>query len=129
MKKIKKVKPWAISFGRRPVFKGASSVKPTLGRIVHYLEKGYVYPGIVVDVGADSIIGLVFWNSFGDQMFRHSVPFTTKIAAVDGHWFWPPMPRPVVEDLKAPECKHLRRHKSTIEPGASIECLDCGKEL
>lgn len=112
-------------------------MKPTLGRIVHYLEGEHVFAGIVVHVDSDhSTVNLVFWNSFGTQMFRHGVAHSTKIAAENKRWFWPPMPQPTIDEVRkavekysAPKkCPHSRRSKS-LEPGVGITCVDCGEQL
>lgn len=78
-------------------------MKPTLGRIVHYMEGGEVYPAIVVHVVKDSpsmLADLAVWNPDATQVSKIAVPFSKEIAKDDCHWFWPPVPMPTPEDMK-----------------------------
>lgn len=78
-------------------------VRPTLGRIVHYLERGRVNAAIVINIDpADPWHVIInFWDEFGNQHFRAHVPYAGgQPARFDKHWWWPPMPRPTLDDVK-----------------------------
>jgi hypothetical protein len=77
-------------------------MRPSLGRIVHYLERGLVRAALIInlDPAAPWHVVLIFWDEFGTQHFRAHVPFSREPAKLDKHWWWPPMPKPTVEDMK-----------------------------
>ena len=83
-------------------------VKPTLARIVHYLENNHIFAAMVVHVDKDSPmhINLVFWNEHGEQLFRRAVPFLNeatkhKDPALIRAWVWPKVPMPNLEQVRA----------------------------
>lgn len=84
-------------------------MKPTLGRIVHYMEDGEIYPAMVVFVQPPNtqdlshhfdMINIVFWDGLGESHAKSLVPYSKDIAKDDRHWFWPPMPIPTADDMK-----------------------------
>ena len=85
------------------MYQGDGVMKPTLGRIVHYLELGQVMPALIVHVhntDIEGMINIVAWNETGHQMQRFNVCFSKLIAVDENHWFWPPMPKPTADDMK-----------------------------
>lgn len=91
-------------------------MKPTLGRIVHYMEDENVYAGIVVHAYEDSCINLVFWTSTGTPRYAYQVRESKQVAKDDRCWFWPPVLMPTPEDMKK-----LRDRIATQMPRPSTE--------
>jgi hypothetical protein len=77
-------------------------MRPTLGRIVHYVEDGQVFPALVVKVAPPGMsINLVLWNEFGTSQGRHDVRYSDNPARENKTWFWPAIPRLTLEEVKA----------------------------
>jgi hypothetical protein len=97
-------------------------MKPTLGRIVHYMEGGYVFAalivGIVPDEPAPTKVRLVFWNEFGNQAYRDSIEFSREVAKDERHWFWPPIPKPSVEEIQKLR-EEMMKTVTTVKPPAA----------
>ena len=79
-------------------------MKPTLGRIVHYLEDGQVYTAMIVWVDLDFFsqdrVNLAVWNDLGEQSSRIGAEFSPQLAMEDRKWFWPRMPHQVKGESK-----------------------------
>ena len=76
-------------------------MKPSIGRIVHFVNKRglgtEIFPAIITSVHSDTVVNLnVFYDgragsvAGGESPFESSVPFHEGPELVKGSWFWPP---------------------------------------
>lgn len=94
----------------------APIIRPSLGRVVYYIEHGHVFAAIVVHVEAASSsypesVNLIFWNKFGEQFKRMRVCHAGDPSTAKTGWFWPAAPKPSAEDMK----KLTDKFKAEIE--------------
>lgn len=66
-------------------------MKPTVGRIVHFMDGQDVYAAMIVWVFTDTCVNLVVWNSSGKQLNAVQVEKSEKLDGYEaGKWQWPP---------------------------------------
>lgn len=62
-------------------------MKPTIGRLVHYVNNGIIRPALIMEVLDDNKVSL---NIFlpGTEIYMQNVDYSQEYA--DDKWSWPP---------------------------------------